>query len=381
MAAHAILSPSGASRWLACTPSARLEEKFPDSTSTYSEEGTLAHAVGELILRDEPDFKEKLEKLKNSKLGKKYYSDAMYTYADEYAEYVRGFCTGKHFLFIEQKLDISGYARESFGTGDAIIIKDGELIFCDLKYGMGVPVSAVENRQLMLYALGALEEFGFMYDIETVTLNIFQPRLDNISSWSISVEDLEAWAEKELKPKAELAWEGKGEKVAGDHCRFCRAAAQCKALAEHNLDIAKNEFFGQDPDGLMTVEEVAEVYAKSETLQVWVKLLQDFLFKKALDGEKVPGYKLVEGRSTRKYKDEKEVIGALKEAGFKETEFMTEPTLMGLTALQKSIKKQAFKDIVEPMLIKPEGAPVLVPDEDKRPEFHSAETDFKDLIG
>lgn len=383
--AHAVLSPSGASRWMACTPSARLEEQFPESTSTYAEEGTLAHAVAELILLDEPDFRAKLDKLKKSKLGKQYYSDALYGYADEYAEFVRRNCTGKHYLFVEEKLDLTEWIPESFGTGDAIVIKDNgdsqELFFDDLKYGMGVPVYARENKQLMIYALGALAAFGFMYDnITHVTLSIFQPRIDNISSWRISVEELYAWAEKELKPKAKLAWDGKGEMVPGDHCRFCKVGAQCRALADYNLELAKHEFFGEDPTGLMSLEEVASVLERSETIQLWIKLLHDYAFQQALAGEKVPGYKLVEGRSVRKYSDENVVKAELLAAGFLKSDILTEPTLLGITALQKAIKKDAFKDIVEPLLEKPPGQPTLVKEDDKREEWNAASADFKDLI-
>lgn len=376
---HAILSPSGASRWLACTPSARVEEQFPDSTSSYADEGTYAHAVGELILEDPADFKQQLDKLKNSKLGKLYHSDALYGYADEYAEFVRRNCTGDHMLFIEQKLDVTEWVPEGFGTGDAIVIKDDEMFFDDLKYGQGVEVSAVKNPQLMIYALGALSEFGWMYDIKWVTVSIFQPRIGNISSYRLSVEELLQWAETELKPKAKLAWEGKGEFVPGEHCKFCKVGAECRALADFNLKIAEHEFFGEDPEGLLSLTEIAGLLEKAETIQLWIKLLQGHAFDKALAGERVPGYKLVEGRSNRKYSDEAAVITTLKQAGFKEEEFHTKPALLGITAMQTAIKKKAFTELVEPLLVKPPGAPTLVKDTDPRPEFNSAELDFKDL--
>lgn len=377
MAAHAILSPSGAERWLTCTPSARLEEKFPESTSTYAEEGTLAHEVAELILRDEPDFKKKLDALKKSERGKKYYSDALYGHADEFAEFVRRNCTGEHFLFVEQKLNVSKYIPEGFGTGDAIVFKEGEMFFDDLKYGQGVKVSAVNNKQLMIYALGALDQFGFMYDITHVTLSIFQPRLDNVTSWRISVKELYEWAEKELAPKAKLAWEGKGDMVAGEHCRFCKVGAQCRALADYNLELAAHEFFGQDPH-LLSTDEIASLISRAETVQLWVKLLQEHALKKALAGEKVKGYKLVEGRSVRKYTDKEKVIKALVAAGFEKDKIMTQPELLGITALEKVVKKEAFRKHVEPTLEKPPGNPTLVPETDPRKEWNDAEMDFAD---
>lgn len=384
--AHAILSPSGASRWMACTPSARLEEKFPESTSTYAEEGTLAHAVAELILLDEPDFRKKLEKLKNSKLGKQYYSDALYGYADEYADYVRGHVTKGAMLFVEQKLDLTKYVPEAFGTGDALILKDGVLTLCDLKYGQGVPVYAENNKQLMLYALGALDDFDMLYDIDMVSLHIFQPRIDNISSWEISVEELRAWADKEVVPKAKLAWEGKGEFKAGEHCRFCKLADKgCRALAEHNLEIARHEFFGEDPAAtdseLLSLAEIADVLERGEHIHLWLNLLKQYAFDRAMAGEKVPGFKLVEGRSNRKYSDENVVKAELLAAGFNEEAILTKPTLLGITALEKAIKKAAFKDIVEPHLIKDPGKPTLVPESDRRTEVSSATLDFKDLLG
>lgn len=382
--AHAILSPSGASRWMACTPSARLEEKFPESTSTYAEEGTLAHAVAELILLDEPDFREKLEKLKNSKLGKQYYSDALYGYADEYADYVRGHVTKGAMLFVEQKLDLTKYVPEAFGTGDALILKDGVLTLCDLKYGQGVPVYAENNKQLMLYALGALDDFDMLYEIDTVSLHIFQPRIDNISSWEISVEELRAWADKEVVPKAKLAWEGKGDFVPGEHCRFCKVSAQCRALADHHLEIARHEFFGEDPAAtdteLLSLAEIADILERGEHIQLWLNLLKQYAFDRAMAGEKVPGFKLVEGRSNRKYSDENVVKAELLAAGFNEEAIMTKPTLLGITALEKAIKKAAFKDIVEPHLEKPPGSPTLVKEDDKRPEWSAATSDFKDLL-
>lgn len=378
--AHAKLSPSAAERWLACPASVRLSENIPNTTSVYAEEGSFAHAVGEILLLHEFDYADHLEALKNTPAGKRYYSDTLFSYAQDYADFVRRNVTEGAKLFVECKLDLSRWIPEGFGTGDAIVIKDDEMFFDDLKYGMGVPVSAVNNKQLMIYALGALDAFGFMYDIKKVTMSIYQPRIDNISSWQISVEELLDWAENELAPKAKIAWDGSGETVAGNHCKFCPVGAQCRKLAEYNLEIARHEFFGQDPE-LLSLDEIGKLLDQSETMQIWVKLLYDYAFKKALEGEKVAGYKIVEGRSTRKYSSEQAVQEALDAANVPRDSYLTEPSLKGLTALEKAVGKDTFRKVVEPLLIKPEGAPTLVKESDKRPEFSSAASDFKDLIG
>jgi len=381
---HALLGPSGASRWMACTPSARLEEKFPDKTSEAAEEGTTAHELGEILLRT--FTKEYTKRRSNSLLKKlkesKYYNNEMQDAIDNYAAFiVERFEAAKErtpdaVLLIEQKLDLTEYIPESFGTGDCVIIADGTLDIIDLKYGKGVMVSCENNKQMRLYGLGALREFDFMYDIDTVRMTIYQPRLDNISSSEISVAELEEWAREELTPKAQLAWEGKGEFVPGDHCGFCKARVQCRALAEFNLELAKHEF--ADPE-LLSDEEIAEILDKAAQFKKWIGSIETYALTEAVDnGKQWPGYKLVEGRSNRVYSDQDAVAQALTDAGIEETIIYTR-SLLGITAMEKAITKKTFETILGDLVIKPQGKPTLVPASDKRPAWNSYESAVNDF--
>ena len=259
---HAVLSPSSASRWLSCTPSARLEMQFPDKAGDFALEGSLAHEFGELRLKrysniiDEPEWNKKTSEL----MENRFYSESLEEYAENYAAFVwekyqlAQKTTADAVLRIEEKIDLTAYVPEGFGTGDAVILADGTMEIIDLKYGKGVQVSAVENKQMMLYALGALDMFGFMYAIHTVRMTIYQPRLDNISEWEIPAEELLIWGANELAPRAKMAFAGEGSFVPGKHCQFCRAKAQCRALAEKNLETAKHEF---DDASLLSDTEIS----------------------------------------------------------------------------------------------------------------------------
>lgn len=376
MRKHAILSPSSAERWLNCTPSARMEEKFPDKTSVYASEGTLAHSLGELILRrytrmvTEEEFNQAIAAIE----ADEQYSESMYDYAEQYASFVleqlyeaQGH-TPDAKLLLEYRLDMTEWVPEGFGTGDAVILADNEMHLIDFKYGKGVAVSATRNRQMMLYALGALHSFGFLYDIDTVKLTIFQPRIDNISPWEISVKELFEWAEKELKPLAKLAYNGEGEFVPGPHCGFCKAKAICKALYNENMKIAKHDF--ADP-AIVTDTEITEVLSKAKQITDWLKAVEEYALAEALKGKQWPGYKVVEGRSNRKYSDEEKVKDALIHAGYSEDDILT-IKLQGITAITKLLGKSKFTALVEPLLIKPPGAPTLVPESDKRPAYDSS---------
>jgi hypothetical protein len=373
---HAILSPSGASRWLACTPSARLEAEFPNKSSVYADEGTLAHAIGELYLLNlsSKDFNAKLEALKSDAVLGQHYSEALHEYAEEYANFVLEQCTGDFLLLIEKRLDMTNYVPEGFGTADALVLKPELLIFNDLKFGKGVRVEAVNNKQLMLYALGAINDYGHLYDVKEVQMNIYQPRMDNISSWSISVKDLLHWAETELKEKALLAFDGKGEYVPGNHCGFCRAKPKCKALAVYNLELAKLQF--SHPD-LLTDEELAEILSKEKLFRSWIEGVNEYALTQALEGKKWPGYKLVEGRSNRKYNDEKQVAETLLKNGI--SNFYSPAKLLGLGALEKAIGKNEFAEYVIPLLIKPAGKPALVPATDPREEYNAIDQAFANV--
>jgi hypothetical protein len=384
MAAHAILSPSGASRWLACTPSARLEQQFPDSAGAAAKEGTLAHALGELIIRhklgliNEVIYDQAILEIEASDL----FDSSMMEHAENYGVFVlerysdAQAHTSDALIYLEQRLNLTDYVPEGFGTGDVVIIADSVLDLIDLKYGKGVPVSAEENKQMMLYALGALREFDYMYDIDRVRMTIYQPRIDNFSSWEIPVTTLREWAETELKPRAALAFDGLGEYAPGSHCRFCRAKAVCKAHAEMHLGIAQYDFKNAD---LLTDDEVSDILSRADAFKNWITAVEDHALTEAVNnGKHWPGYKLVEGRSNRKYQDETIVASKLLEAGFKE-EVIYKKEILGITAMEKAIGKKVFAAHLSDMIIKPAGKPTLAPLSDKRPEYNSCESAVNDF--
>lgn len=381
--AHALLSASGAHRWLHCPPSAKLEAKLPDSSSMFAEEGTLAHKLGELQLRlalgeiTQDGYDRAVAPIHAHEL----YTDEMPGYTEDYCDHVmetlaeakeRDSCA---MVYLEQRLDFSKWVPGGFGTGDVVILANDILEIIDLKYGKGVPVSAEDNPQMKLYALGALEGFGFIYDVKTVRMTIYQPRIDNVSSWEISAAELLQWAETELKPKAKLAWAGKGEATAGDWCQFCKVKARCKARAEAMQAVVGA--FGLNLPNLLTVEEVAEILRTADQIQSWAKDVQDFALAQARDhGIKFAGWKLVEGRSNRKYTDEFAVETKLQAGGYSNEDIFQEPKLLGITAMEKLLGKKHFEALIGDLVIKPAGAPTLVPATDKRPELSSAASDF-----
>jgi len=379
MSDHAILSPSSAHRWLACPPSARLEQQFPDEKSEYAAEGTFAHRLAELRLSRavanslKPSvYKRKLAEIKKDPM----YSTSLEEYVEQYVTQVSEiFLTAKDkcpdaLALLEQRLDFSEWVPGGFGTGDVVIISDDTVEVIDLKFGKGVPVSAEGNPQTRLYGLGAIRTYEMLYDFSKVRMTIIQPRLDNISTEELTVEELLAWAEDYLKPKAALAITGEGEFFAGEHCRFCRARATCRARVKYNLELAKYDF--QEPP-LLTHEEIAEILARAEELHKWVKDIQDYALDQAENhGVKFPGWKLVEGRSIRKYVDEDAVARALIEAGFSEDTIYTR-SLLGITAMEKEIGKKKFEKLLGDLVVKPAGKPTLVPESDKRPEINSTE--------
>lgn len=365
---HAVLSPSAASRWLTCTPSAQLEQTFKDTSSEYAREGTLAHAIAELILQGNEDFEEQLKVLQTNE----FYTPAMLEHSSDFAAFVTDQCVENFKLFIEHRLDMTNYVPEGFGTADAIVIIEHKLKLNDLKYGKGVPVYADNNKQLMLYALGALNDFGHLYDIQEIELNIFQPRIDNISSWNISTKELIEWAETELKDKAIAAYNGTGEFVPGAHCGFCKAKARCKALADFNMSLAALEF--KNPD-ILTDKEVADILNKKALFDNWLDAVHEYAFQTALNGKQWPGFKLVEGKSNRKYGSEEDVVHALTVNNIKD--FYQPQKIYGITEMEKKLGKGLFSDIIVPLLIKPAGKPTLVPATDKRAALTSAEEDFK----
>ncbi|MGJ0841556.1 DUF2800 domain-containing protein [Clostridium tertium] len=380
MMAHALLSASGASRWMACTPSARLEQNFENKTSQYAEEGTLAHELGELKLRKELEglstrsFNSKVKKIQENEL----YTADMPDYVDMYVETClervsEAKAKTPDALFkIEQRLDFSEWVPEGFGTGDFVIIADGTMEVCDLKYGKGVPVSADNNKQMMLYALGAISEFSFLYDIEKVRMTIIQPRLDNISTFEVTVEDLVKWAEEYVRPRAELAIKGEGEFCAGDHCRFCRAKSVCKARTEKNLELAKYDF--QKPNTLDN-NDIAYILSKVDELVNWAGDVKEYALEQALQGEEFDGYKVVEGRSNRKWSSEDDVAKVLIGQGFQENMIYTRK-LDSISKIESAIGKKEVQRLLGDYIVKPVGKPTLVPITDKREPYNPAKSDF-----
>lgn len=388
---HALLSASSAARWLACTPSARLEEKFKDSTgykeqsSVYADEGTLAHEFAELNLRhlsgrvSDKDFEASLETLRSHEL----YSEEIETEVEKYTNYVmESFEAAKAIvpdpvLFIEEKLDFSDVVEEGFGTGDSGIIADKVMKIIDLKYGKGIKVEACENPQLKLYAIGALKAYEMLYNIETVELVIVQPRLNNICSWQISVKDLYKWAEEVVKPTAAKAYEGKGIQKAGEHCKFCLVKAMCATLAAKNVALARHEF--KDPY-LLSQKQLLDVYKQMPMLIDWAESVSKFLLDEAIAGRKIEGYKLVEGVSRRKWSDEKAVQEKLKTEGYPE-DLYNKTELRGISDIEKLVGKKNFPDLLGELVIKPQGKPTLVPESDKREAIDptkQAQIDFKE---
>lgn len=383
MAEHAILSASSSHRWLNCPPSVKLEEGFPNKTSSYAAEGTLAHELGEITLKHGLKqisfklFNSKVREIEKNKLFTADMPDYVLVYVDTCLEkFSEAKAKTPDAIFkIEQKLDFSEWVPKGFGTGDFVTIADGTMEICDLKYGKGVPVSAKNNPQMRLYALGAISEFSFLYDIENVKMTIIQPRLDSISTDEISTKDLLGWAEKVLKPTAELAFKGEGEFKAGEHCGFCRAKTECKARADMNMEIAKYEFRSTDT---LSEKDIADILGKVDEFVKWAKDVQGYALEQALQGTQYKGWKVVEGRSNRKYTDTGKVADVLLANEYTEDKIYKPKELQGLTNMEKLVGKKKLNNLIGDLIEKPQGKPVLVPEKDKRPVFNSAKSDFEE---
>ena len=371
---HALLSASSAHRWLHCPPSAELTAGVTEAPSEAALQGTAAHALAEHKLR-------RALKQQSKRPVSEYEDDEMDSYTNDYVSYVleqyeqAKQVTSGAVIYIEQHLDFSNVVPGGFGTGDCLIVADGMLHVIDLKYGLGVLVEAEWNPQMMLYAIGALALFDALYDIEQVALTIFQPRRENVSTWTISVTELNKWAEHTLKPAAELAAKGEGEFYAGAWCQFCRIASTCRARAETNLELAKFEFA---PPAELSPAEVAKVLTQIPELTRWASDVQDYALSQALSGEQYEGFKLVAGRSIRKYTDETAVAEAAKAAGYRD---IYKRSLLTITAMEKLMGKKQFSEILGDLVVKPDGKPTLVPVTDKRPELQisTAADDFTNI--
>ena len=372
MPRHAFLSASASHRWLNCPPSAKLCADMKDEASPYAQQGTDAHALCEykvlsILGEHPPDPTENLD----------YFDQEMESCTDEYCNYVmeqlieaRHHCSDPKVL-VEQRLDFSKWVPDGFGTGDCLIVADDVLHIIDFKYGLGILVEAENNPQMMCYALGALDIYDGIYDITSVNMTIFQPRRENISTFTISKDDLLKWADEFLKPTATLAYNGEGEFNAGDHCTFCKAKATCRKRAEYNLELAKYDF--EMPANLSDTE-ISAILAKIDGLTAWANDIKEYALQQALSGTEYPGFKVVEGRANRRYTDEAAVASTVENAGYDPYE----KKLLGITAMTSLLGKKKFETLLAGLVEKPQGKPTLVPASDKRQALNTAKDDFSE---
>ena len=367
---HAVLSASSSERWLNCPPSARLCETYEDKSSDYAAEGTDAHALAEARLKQALGIPTEapVENLT-------WYNAEMEDCAQGYAAYVvelletaKQTCSDP-VVMIEQRVDFSRWVPGGFGTGDCICIAEGLLNIVDLKYGAGIEVSADHNPQMMLYALGALEIFDGIYDIDAVRMTIYQPRKSNISIFEMSKDALLTWADTELTEKARLAYEGQGNFSCGEWCRFCKAKAECRERAIYNLRLAQYDFLNP---ALLQDEEIADILGRIDALTSWASDVKEYALQQAISGKEWTGWKLVEGRSNRKYTSEADVAAAVESVGLDPYE----RKVLGVTAMQKLLGKTRFEELLSPYIEKPQGKPTLVLESDKRPAMNTAKNDF-----
>ncbi|BAZ97273.1 nuclease [Dehalococcoides mccartyi] len=367
---HAVLSASSSERWLHCPPSARLCESYEDKGSDYAAEGTDAHELCEYKLRKALSM-EAQDPTENLTWFNEEMSDCANGYAAyvlEQVEVAKQTCADPVVL-IEQRVDFSRWVESGYGTADCIIIADGTLQIIDYKHGLGVLVSAEENPQMQCYALGALELFDDIYDIDSVRMTIYQPRRDNVSTYELSKDELYRWADEVLKPTADLAFAGDGNFLCGEWCGFCKAKHDCRARADANMELARYDF---KLPPLLTDEEVKEILSRVDDFIAWASDIKDYALQQAISGKEWNGWKLVEGRSNRKYTNETAVAGAVTDAGFDPYE----RKVLGVTAMQKLLGKSRFEELLAVYIEKPQGKPTLVPESDKRPAMNTAKNDF-----
>ena len=367
---HAVLSASSAARWIACPPSARLNAEKSEAPSEYAAQGTDAHTLCEYKLR-----KALGGKVRDPTKNLASYDTEMEECAEAYCQFVMELVdqlraeSKDTMVSVEQRVDFSVFVPDGFGTADTLIISGKTVCIVDYKHGKGIEVSADRNPQMMCYALGCIQMFDGLYDIDRVRMVIFQPRLANISECTISKEDLLAWAADTLVPAAKLAHAGEGEFCAGAHCQFCKVRATCRKRAEYNLVLAKYDF--EMPPTLEDAE-VEAVLAKADALAAWVGDIKAYALEQAIQGKKWTGWKLVEGRSNRRYTDEAAVANIVKEAGYEPYE----QKLLGITAMTGLLGKSKFEKLLGSLIVKPQGKPTLAPLSDKRPAMNTAAEDF-----
>ena len=405
---HAVLGASSAHRWLVCTPSARLCEKltsrFGSESSPYAAEGTKAHALAEMKVRLAYYKADGMTAAKHSRMPPEQQEaylginefrfkalrnelgdipKDMEQATDSYCDIVmEKYLSAKEAdpgaqLYLEQRLDYSAWVPSGFGTGDCIIVSDSLLEVCDYKHGKGIPVDAVGNPQLRLYGLGAMERFGRLYDFQSVRMTIIQPRLDSVSEETMTCEDLASWAAEEVVEKAKQAWTGSGEFVPGEHCRFCAAKAVCSARVAQAMRMFQ---YGLEAPGLIPDEQIPSILGMLNDAEAWIKDIRAYAENQALHGQVWPGWKLVHGKKpNRQWADPEEVKAQLLRAGYPADQFQ-EVKLKPVGEIEKALGKKAFQALVGGLVSQGEGKLTLVPADDKRVEFASADADFQDLL-
>ena len=374
---HALLSASGAHRWLHCTGSPLLEKDFPDSTSVYAQEGTLAHELCELKLMAYTGeiTKRKLTSMKNRLMKSELWQPEMESTSETYLDYIKDITmsyTVKPVILTEKRVDFSRYVPEGFGTADCLILAGDTLHVVDYKHGKGVVVDADHNPQMMLYALGAMSELSLLYRFKFVHMTIVQPRVNNISEFTMSADELIEWGETVVKPKAEAAISGNGEFEAGDWCRFCRAKQQCKTRYESNNSLYPQLSAQHDPR-LITLEELGEYLKRGRDMAAWLEDMKEYALSESLAGAEVPGWKAVEGRGSRAFTDTDEAVDTLIKNGIDES-VLYERRVLTLAQMEKAVGKKAFGELVGDLVVKNPGKPTLVEESDKRPRITNQPT-------
>lgn len=368
---HALLSASGSHKWLKCPPSARLEEKFPDKTSEFMEEGTLAHEIAEFKVKSyflEPIPKATYTRRLNKFKKEARFDNEMLIHTDTYLEYIKGEAmqsNSKPFIVVEQKIDFNKYVPEGFGTADCVLINGNTLQVIDFKYGKGVKVDAEDNPQMKLYALGVLEQYGMLYNIQNIKMSIVQPRIDNVSSYEMPVENLIEWGENVVKPQAQKAFMGLGEYLQGEHCKFCKAKGACEFRAKENMQIVEEI---QKTTGVVSNAELGEMITKTDGIEQWLKDIKTYALEQLLKGHEVPGWKAVEGKSNRKLVDVDKAFEILEANGY-DSAILYEKKPLTLTQLEKTIGKSKIAEAIGDYIEKPKGAPTLAKESDKRETY------------
>ena len=378
---HALLGASSAERWLACPPSARLAEEIPDKGSSYAAEGTLAHELAELKVRKHftPMSKTAYTRTYNKIKKDELYTPEMDHVTDTYLDYLKD-CAMQYdaspSVICEVQIDFSGYVPEGYGTADCIMLGGSTMRVIDFKYGKGVPVNAVDNSQMKLYAIGALAQYALLYKIDRVVLTIAQLRLGEPEEWETTPDELYKWAAEYVQPRAKLAWEGKGEFAPGSHCRFCQVKAKCRAYADANMSI---ESYSPTSDPrLLSDAEIGDVLTRAEPFVKWLEAVKVYALEAVLEGKDVPGWKAVEGRSVRQFDNLDQTFADLQAAGIDEA-VLYERKPLTLAAIEKLLGKKQFAELCGTHIIRPMGKPALAPESDNRPPYSRATSDFENI--